>query len=357
VASGGVLSAAPKVTPRVTPRVTVVTPVYNRAAYVAASLDSILAQSFADFELLVVDDGSTDNSRAIIEARDDPRIRLVVNERNRGIAATRNRAVGLARGAYLAFLDSDDIACPDRLARQVDFLDRHPDIAAVGGWVAWMDESGRRRGKIKRLATEPDDIAAQRLFRPGMVNSAAMARSDILAQFPHREELRVGSDFQMWARFAGRHKMANLPEVLVMVRRHGQRITAALEDQVAAVRTSIYAAQLEALAIAFTETDLERHFMLRRMHKVGFTPDRDYLDWAETWLLGLQAANAAAGLYPEPAFCHELGVFWAKACRHGSAPGRFLTSPLSHAAWPGLWKLVRRYTPIPLPRRSAAPAA
>lgn len=352
MASGSVLSAAPKVTPRVT----VVIPVYNRAAYVAAALDSILAQSFADFELLVVDDGSTDNSRAIIEAHDDPRIRLVVNERNRGIAATRNRAVSLAQGAYLAFLDSDDIACPDRLAQQVAFLDSHADIAAVGGWVAWMDESGRRRGKIKRLATAPDDIAAQRLFRPGMVNSAAMARTKVLAQFPHRDGLRVGSDFDMWARFAGRHKLANLPAVLVMVRRHDQRITAALEDQVATVRTGIYAAQLEALAIDFTETDLERHFMLRRMHMVDFTPDRDYLDWAETWLLGLQTANATASLYPEPAFSHELGVFWAKACRHGSVPGRFLASPLSRAAWPGLWKLLRRHAPIPLPRPGAAAA-
>jgi glycosyltransferase involved in cell wall biosynthesis len=339
-----------------TPRVTVVTPVYNRAAYVAAALDSILAQSFADFELLMVDDGSTDHSRAIIEAHDDPRIRLEVNERNMGIAATRNRAVGLARGEYLAFLDSDDIACPDRLAKQVAFLDNHADIAGVGGWVAWMDESGRRRGKIKRLATAPDDIAAQRLFRPGMVNSAAMARTKVLAQFPHREDLRVGSDFHMWARFAVCHKLANLPEVLVMVRRHGQRITAELEDQVTTVRSDIYAAQLEALGIDFTEIDLSRHFMLRRMHKVGFTPDPDYLDWAESWLLGLRAANATAGLYPEPAFSHELGVFWAKTCCHGGAPGRFLSSPLSRAAWPGLWKLLRRHSPIPLPRPGAVAA-
>ena len=325
------------------PKVTVVIPVHNREAYVAAALDSILAQSFADFELLVVDDGSTDNSRAIVEAHDDRRVRLVANDRNRGIAATRNRAVGLARGDYLAFLDSDDIACPDRLAHQVDFLDRHPDIAAVGGWVAWMDESGRRRGKVKRLATAPDDIAAQRLFRPGIVNSAAMARTTVLADFPHREDLAVGSDFDMWARFAGSHKLANLPAVLVMVRRHGQRATTEHADRVAAVRTGIYAAQLGALGIAFTATDLERHFMLRRMHKVGFTPDRDYLDWAEAWLRGLQAANRVAGLYPEPAFSHELGVFWAKTCRHAPAPVRFLASPLNRCAWPGLWKLARRH--------------
>jgi len=325
------------------PRVTVVIPVYNREAYVATALDSVLAQSFADFELLVVDDGSTDNSRAIVGAHDDQRIRLVSNDRNRGIAATRNRAVGLARGDYLAFLDSDDIACPDRLARQVDFLDGHPDVAAVGGWVAWMDGDGRRLGTVKRVPTAPDDIAAGRLFRPGVINTTAMARSAVLRDFPHREDLAVGSDFDMWARFASVHKVANLPAVVGMFRDHDSRATGEFASQVATVRHGIYAAQLTALGIAFTEKDLERHFMLRRMHKVGFTPDVDYLDWSEAWLLGLQTANRVTGLYPEPAFSHELGVFWAKACRHAPAPVRFLASPLKRCAWPGLWKLARRH--------------
>ena len=330
------------------PKVSVAIPVYNRERYVAAAIDSILAQGFTDFELLAVDDGSTDASRAVIEAYDDPRIRLVATPANAGIAATRNQTVGLARGEYLAFLDSDDVACPDRLARQVAFLDGHPDIAAVGTWVAWIDGDGRPLGRVKRMATAPDDIAAQRLFRPGIVNSAAMARTVVLGGFPHRAELPVGSDYEMWARFAAAHRVANLPAVLVHCREHGQRTTEELAHKVKQVRCGIYAAQLEALGVDFGDDDLERHFLLRRMHKTGFAPDRAYLDWAEAWLDRLRAANASNRLYPEPAFSHELGVFWAKTCRHAAATiglgawARFLAAPLGRAAWPGLWRLLRR---------------
>ena len=336
------------------PKVSVVVPVHNRETYVRDAIASILAQSFGDYELLVIDDGSTDGSRAAAQAFDDARIRLVGNDANEGIPKTRNIAVGLARGEYLAFLDSDDIALPNRLARQVAYLDGHPDHAAVGAWIAWMDDGGRPLGRIKRLATTAEDIAAQRLFRPGIVNSAAMARTAVLRGFPHREDFRVGSDFEMWARFAGAHRIANLPEVLVRCRVHGDRTTVALAEQVKSVRFAIYRPQLAALGVAFADSDLERHFLLRRMQNVGFTPDAEYLRWAESWLLGLRGANATACRYPEPAFSEALGVFWAKACRHAfglaglSGWRRFLSSPLSRAAWPGLWRLARLHGPAPL---------
>ena len=123
------------------PKVTAVIPVYNREKYLRGAIESILAQTFTDFELLVIDDGSTDGSREAIRSYHDPRIRLMCNETNQGIPKTRNRGIQFARGEYLAFLDSDDWAYPERLAKQVAFLDSHPDYAAVG---AWIDVDGRR---------------------------------------------------------------------------------------------------------------------------------------------------------------------------------------------------------------------
>ena len=105
--------------------VSVVIPAYNRERYLADAVDSVLAQTFTDFELLIVDDGSRDRTVEIAKSYRDPRIRLVRHERNRGVAAARNTGVAEARGAYVAFLDSDDVAYPDRLARQVAFLDAH----------------------------------------------------------------------------------------------------------------------------------------------------------------------------------------------------------------------------------------
>src|SRR5215831_6951377 len=101
-----------------TPRVSVIIPVYNRAKYVGEAINSILTQSFTNFELLLIDDGSTDESVEIMRSYTDPRIRLVCNERNLGIPKTRNKAIQLARGDYIAILDSDDAALADRLAKQ-----------------------------------------------------------------------------------------------------------------------------------------------------------------------------------------------------------------------------------------------
>ena len=327
------------------PRVSVVIPNYNREAYVCVAIDSILAQSFTDYELLVIDDGSTDGSCEAVLSYDDSRIRLIRNEGNLGIAATRNIALGFARGHYLAFLDSDDMARGDRLAKQTAFLDSHPDHGAVGAWIAWMDGDGHPLEKIKRLATDADTIAAERLFRPGIANSSAMVRTALLRDFPHREDMIVGSDYEMWARFATRHKIANLPETLVRSRQHGQRITELRADLVKRTRCGIYRTQLDALGVDFSDDDLEGHFLLRRMHRVGFTPDAAYVAWAGNWLAGLRTANRGMGLYPEPAFARSLGVFWAKTCREagwGKSWRHFLASPLCLAAAPGLLKLALR---------------
>lgn len=104
------------------PRVSVMMGVYNSSRYLRKAIDSVLAQTFRDFELVIINDGSTDESEEIVRSYDDPRIRYVLNETNIGIIPTRNKALALCRGEYLAILDSDDISMPERLARQVEFL-------------------------------------------------------------------------------------------------------------------------------------------------------------------------------------------------------------------------------------------
>ena len=329
----------------VSPRVSVVIPVYNREAYVGAAIESILTQTFADFELLVIDDGSTDGSREVVRRLSDPRVRLLCQEHNQGLPRTRNAGIDAARGVYLAFLDSDDVAYPTRLASQVAFLDAHPDHVAVGAWVDWMDGRGRPLGRIKRRPLAPSDVAALRLFRQGIENTASMARTAVLRVYRHDESFAVSEDFEMWARIAGQHAIANLPSVLVRRRAHDQQTSKNRDEQTRLYRQAIYARQLRALGVPFEERDLERHQLLRRFRKSGFVPDRAYLDWAEAWLLGLCTANARAACYPEPAFSQLLGGFWLKTCRSASAAlgwstawRRFRASPLRRWAWPGLRK-------------------
>lgn len=173
-------------TPNAPPKVTVFVPVYNREAYIGAAIESILGQSFSHFEILLVDDGSTDRSVEVLRSYDDPRLRVVCHEHNLGIPQTRNRGLELAQGEYIALLDSDDIAQPDRLQHQVAFLDRHPDIVQVGGWVRRVDATGRLLKQVKQQPTAPDDIRAQLLFRCSLSNTTIMGRTAVLRAYGYR---------------------------------------------------------------------------------------------------------------------------------------------------------------------------
>lgn len=312
------------------PRVTVVIPVYNREKYVGEAIDSVLAQTFTDFELLVIDDGSTDQSRVVMQSYHDSRIRFIVNDTNEGIPKTRNKGIQLAQGEYLAFLDSDDWAYPQRFMKQVAFLDSHADYAAVGAWIVWMDEQSRSLRQVKRKPVSSEEIAAERLFRQGIENSASMARTAVLREYGHQEEYDLSEDFDLWARIAAKHRLATLPEVLVRRRLHSGQITREKSLRMKDRRLAIYASQLRSLGITFTDSDLERHLLLRSMRKQKFTPDVAYVEWAEGWLLGLQAANQHSGSYPEPAFSRLLGKLWLKVCWYASVN-------LGWSAWRRFW--------------------
>ncbi len=298
------------------PRVTVVIPVYNRRQYVREAIESILRQTYSDFELLVIDDGSSDGTGEVVRSYVDERVRLMRHERNLGIPRTRNDGVRLARGEYIAFLDSDDVAYPMRLERQVAFLDSHRDDAAVGAWVSWMNGDGRPISRVKRRPGSSSEIAALRLLRSGIENTASMARTTILRDYPHNEACDVSSDYELWARIAARHKLSNLPEALVRRRLHGEQITKLKADSVRLAHQAIYASQLSQLDVAFTTEDLERHALLRGMQKRNFTPDHSYVEWAERWLLRLHEANRRTMNYPEPEFSRLLRNLLLRVCWH-----------------------------------------
>jgi len=246
-------------------------------------------------------------------------------------------------------MPADGVAHPERLARQVAFLEAHPDHAAVSAWVDWIDESGRRR-RIKRKPVAADEVAARRLFRSGIEHVAAVARTAVLREHVGAAAGAGSGDFDLWARVAARHKLANLPEVLLTRQRTAGAPADAEQRRVE--RSAVYGLQLSELGIAFTDEDLDRHFLLRRMRKEGFAPDAAFVAWAEAWLRGLQAANARTRSYPEPVFSEVLGTYWAKVCWHAArrlgplaAFRAFGTSPLRRWAWPGLKRqLFRRWT-------------
>ena len=296
------------------PKVTVFIPVYNREEYVGEAIESILAQTFSDFEILLVDDGSTDQSVDKIRSYTDTRIRLVCSEENLGIPKTRNKGVELARGQYMAMLDSDDRAYPERLEKQVAFLDSHPDYAQVGSWCHMMDAQGNVLNKIKRQPVSPEDIHAQFLFRCAMSNRSIMARTAILKEYGYRNDFPRCQDYELHVRLAKQYKLGNIPECLVYGRIHPEQITGQTPGLGDIKKQEIIGGQLHELGVTFSQKDLDPHLTLSRMRKSQFIPDRAYLEWAQDWLVRLRQANTQTHRYAEPAFSHALSDKWLQIC-------------------------------------------
>jgi glycosyltransferase involved in cell wall biosynthesis len=203
------------------PAISVAMSVYNDDAFLTLAIESILAQTFGDFEFLIVNDGSTDRSGAIIDnfAARDSRIRAI-HQSNRGLVPSLNRLLDEARAPLIARMDGDDISLPVRFAAQVAFLAAHPDHGAVGSWVTCIDESGSPRpggGGEKPLAHA--DMLASLEHGPLFSHPSVMMRRDLVrAAGGYRAAYVHCEDYDLWLRLAGETKLANLRERLVLYR-------------------------------------------------------------------------------------------------------------------------------------------
>lgn len=322
---------------RQTPKVTVFIPVFNREDYVCTAINSVLAQQYTDFEILVVDDGSSDRTVERIAAYTDARVRLERNPTNLGIPATRNRGLALARGEYIALLDSDDYAYPDRLGRQVEFLDRHPDIVQVGSGCTLMDAQGQRLARVRRHPLRPEAVEAHLLFHCALINRTIMARTAVLRDFGYDEAFPRCQDYHLHLRLARGHRMANLPHLLVCGREHAGRITKNTTGLGRDRKMAIQGEGLADLGVDYSERDLAWHYQLTQKRDRAIADAAEYLDWAEQWLNRLASANLRLQRYDPRFFQRVLGLMWAIACWNfrgqpgARFPARLLSSRLSRA--------------------------
>lgn len=210
------------------PTVSVVMPVYNAKAYIAKAVESILAQSFGHFELIIINDGSTDGSQQILEkyATQDPRIRLVTRE-NRGLVASLNEGIDLARADLIARMDADDVAFPERFALQVSFMDAHPEIVACGTCYNIIDFKDRILVACDREPQNDEEIQNTLLGGiPCLCHPTVMMRKTaVLAAGGYDPETMLAEDLDLWLRLGESGKLANLPEVLLGYREHGGSVS------------------------------------------------------------------------------------------------------------------------------------
>ncbi|MGH8687210.1 MAG: glycosyltransferase family 2 protein [Burkholderiales bacterium] len=313
------------------PAVSVLMPVYNGAEHLGEAIASIRAQSFEDFELLVVDDGSTDASPEMLRACPDPRLRVLRNDRNLGLIASLNRGLEEARGEYVARMDADDTALPRRLERQRELLVGSPRIGLCGTWFRMLD--GAAAGVVRSLV-RPEDLAAKLFYESPLAHPSVMFRRTFFAnhglrydaEFPHAE------DFELWTRVAQVTKLANVPEVLLLYRQHGGQVSARHERVQAESVKKIVLRQLRRIHPDATESECEAHAAIVRNRKAE-APEVGYV---EAWLGNLIRRNEATSAgFPPSAFRRAIAILWWRYCSARSAQSgilsAFYTSPLTRS--------------------------
>ena len=206
------------------PLVSVLMPVYKTAPYLREALDSMLCQTFKDFELIVLDDCSPDNAEEILDAYDDSRIVRYKGEKNVGLSNVLNVGIEMARGKYIARMDSDDISLPQRLQVQVDYLEKHPDVDLVS---VGMRLFGAKEGTwIREL--NPEKVKIEALFHSPVLHASSVWRKDTFEKqgLRFRQEMVPAEDYDLWVRAMLKGlKLVNLPEVLYKYRIHDAQAT------------------------------------------------------------------------------------------------------------------------------------
>ena len=283
-----------------TPLVSVILPIHNGTPFGAEAIQSILAQSLEDFELLILDDASTDDTEQMLEAQRDPRIYLHKNQENLGITQSLNILLGLARGRYIARMDADDLSYPHRLAVQVDFMQKNPAVWVCGGFHSIVrGEQEWNRG----VPLTHDEITAAMLFGNKLAHPFVMLNGDAFREHKllYDKKMKYAQDYELWARIACQYpqaRLANVPALLGKYREHPAAISKAkLEEQ----KGFAFRALLQILKKLNLPTNnknilLQRHLRFREMPE-SESKKREIVEWA----MLLKRSNDEVNL-----FCKEI---------------------------------------------------
>lgn len=237
------------------PRLTVLMSVYNGDLFLKEAIDSVLNQTFSDFEFIIYDDCSTDNSRKIIEGYQDERIVLIKNNKNRGLTYNLHEGMNMATGEYLARMDADDICLSDRFEKQISYLDLHPEISILGTSVIFFDETGTEFIGYQPLTH--DEIKVELLFGFTLLHPSVMMRlADIRKyQLNYDPYFRYSQDFDLWMRSSHLLQLANFHEPLIKMREHSKKISRALKPEQRKCSNEIRERQFMILDLNLPEED------------------------------------------------------------------------------------------------------
>lgn len=300
-------------------RVSVVIPVFNKAPYLKECLESVFSQTYSAFEVIAVDDRSTDGSLAILRSFQDPRLRVVALERNMGPSGAAQRAMDLATGEYIVRVDADDILVADRIARQVEFMDSDPTIGASGGRMEQFGDEARSL----YAPEQPSDCMAQVFFGVPIAQPSCILRTSVLRDSGVRymdEWPRIGEDWLFFIALSRYTSFANMDRPLVHYRKGVQNISYG-QDMVKRW-TEVARFALPMLGLEPSTENITLHLLT----KPAFvrTPDRALVRNFRRWVDDLKQDTSLRKRFPDPSFAERLerawNVLYPRLCDHAAAP-------------------------------------
>lgn len=300
-------------------KLSVVVPVFNKAPFIRECFESVLSQSFGDYELIVVDDRSTDDSVDAVNAFRDDRMQVVRLEKNLGPAGAAQRAMDLATGEYILRVDADDISLPDRFAKQVAFMDRYPELGASGGHLQLF---GSETG-LWRFPVGQNTCHAEVLFGNPVAQGTVIMRTRVLRDNGlrfHDDWPRIGEDWMLWARLSLHARFDNLDEPLILYRRGEQNSSFGLEQTT--YRRVILRDVFSTLGVPLSDAQCDLHLM--GLRSFAQQPTRASIHALRDWFGELRAMNRTRHLFEEAAFDARIRQVWEQLFfalpRFGVAP-------------------------------------
>ncbi len=277
------------------PLVSIVLPVYNGEKYLAESLDSVLAQTYQNWELLIINDGSTDGTENLILKYPDKRIKYLANDSNKGIIFSLNRGLQESNGEYIARLDADDIALPKRFEKQVEFLSENSDYALCGSYFQTIDSNGKLLKDV-RFPANNRDAQSFLLLHNCFCHSAIMMRSVIAKELKYDEKFQVCEDYDLWYRISRTGKIVNLPVFMTLYRVHDNNMTTRKSEIMFAHVNKINKRILDDLGIEYSNSELEVHSNALS-YNASFFRDLETIHTLENWMVKLYSFLKKNGTY------------------------------------------------------------
>jgi glycosyltransferase involved in cell wall biosynthesis len=277
------------------PLVSVAMPVYNAENYIRKAIDSVLSQTYGNLELIIVNDASADRSEEIILSYKDPRIRYEANSVNLGIAKTRNKCVQLAKGKYIAVLDNDDVAQPERLELQMKFLESNMDFGVCGSCYEVIDENEKLIEKV-RVPISDKEVKTYLLFDNCFCNSTIMIRSELLKERNYAEEFDMIEDYYFLYAISKFKKLYNLPLYITKYRVHGKNTSVQKLAGMRILHAKMGRMILGDLQMAFSEEEFDLHTNFVNGNLENFNSLKKQSD-LEKWLVKLFCHLESIGVY------------------------------------------------------------